>query len=176
MKPSAALTIEERCPNGGRATEMHGGPSTRGAAARGDARSAGRLRMHQHARATSLSAVAPPAEGVKNFVFFDSHRQSSLEGDVEVSQDVSPPRSGPPPELGVLDGEEADFLEGGSDGLLDTGQAIGADEDVLDAAVLEVGEDLEPELGALGLRGAEAEHVAGAVGLDAEHDVERSLL
>ena len=46
-----------------------------------------------------------------------------------------------------------------------------ADQDVLDAALLEIGEDLHPELRALGRLKPHAEHVAVAVDGDPEREV-----
>uniref|UniRef100_A0A915JK06 Uncharacterized protein n=1 Tax=Romanomermis culicivorax TaxID=13658 RepID=A0A915JK06_ROMCU len=62
---------------------------------------------------------------------------------------------------------------GCTDGLGQPLQAIDhGDQDVLAAARLEFVEHLEPELGALGLLDPEAQHVALAVGLDAQGQID----
>jgi hypothetical protein len=49
------------------------------------------------------------------------------------------------------------------------GRPVGAGhQDVGDAALAQLGEDLQPELGALGLLKPDSEHVAPAVGVDAD--------
>ena len=54
----------------------------------------------------------------------------------------------------------------------ETGQAVhAADQDVLDAALLELAEYVDPELGALGLLEPHAEHVALAAGPHPEREV-----
>ena len=64
--------------------------------------------------------------------------------------------------------------EDGGDRLGEALQAIDdGDQDVLDAAVLQLVHDPQPELGALGLLDPEAEDLLGAVGQDAERDVDR---
>ena len=56
----------------------------------------------------------------------------------------------------------------------EAGEAVDADEqDVGDAAGLQIGEDVQPELRALGLLEPQAEHVALAVEVDAQRDVAR---
>jgi hypothetical protein len=63
------------------------------------------------------------------------------------------------------------------DGAVEASEAIGAEkQDVVDAAVFEFGENLEPELRTLRFGDPEPEHVAAAVQAHAEHDVERALL
>ena len=63
----------------------------------------------------------------------------------------------------------------GEDGLDGVGEALEAvdagDEDVVDAAALEVVEDGQPELGALGALEPQPQHVTLAVGVDADGQV-----
>ena len=51
-----------------------------------------------------------------------------------------------------------------------------ADQDVADTALLEIGQDLHPELRALGLLEPHAQHVAVAVERDPEREVQRAAL
>ena len=63
------------------------------------------------------------------------------------------------------------------DRLREAGEPVDADEqDVGHAAGLQVGEDVQPELRALGLLEPQAEHVALAVEVDAQRDVARVVL
>lgn len=69
------------------------------------------------------------------------------------------------------------FREGRVDGLAEAGEAIGADEqDVVNAAIFQLCQDAEPELGAFARGHPEPQHVACAVDAHAECDVERALL
>jgi hypothetical protein len=99
-------------------------------------------------------------------------------------------RSSPAQRLRSLQGEVAQRLpdqvddaglvdrlrEDGVDRLRETGEAVGADEDdVLDAAVAELGHDARPEAGALALLDPEAETIALAVEGDPDRDVDGLL-
>jgi hypothetical protein len=61
------------------------------------------------------------------------------------------------------------------DGLDRLGEALqpvdATDQDVLDAALFQLGQHLQPELGALGALEPEPEHISLAVEVDADHDV-----
>jgi hypothetical protein len=65
----------------------------------------------------------------------------------------------------------------GIDGLDGFGKALQAidtgDEDVLHAAVLQFGDDLQPELGAFGLGDPQAEHFLLAGQVDADGQIDR---
>ena len=66
--------------------------------------------------------------------------------------------------------------EDGVDRLREAGEAVGADkQDVLDAAVSELGHDARPEAGAFGLLDPEAEAVAVALERDTDRDVDGLL-
>src|SRR5687767_5955994 len=67
--------------------------------------------------------------------------------------------------------------ERGLDRAVEAGQPVGAQEqDVVDAAVLELREDLEPELGSLRLCDPQPQDVSFAIETHAQSDVEGALL